>query len=273
LNDPGLCISIFFNILIFFEQYAENEKPKISTGYFQVPDLVFDLPLTANEKLLLIYFMRRADKSGKSFPSVKRICRDCGIKSANTVRKATKGLEKAGLVRKIEHTVRPHYYIVAREFYEVIQAAKEKYFGNGNGGDAKEVNNKTSQLKYMLGQISSPTPSEYDHPCTDNDPPPDQNLTPKEYTYKEHTTKVDTENTKTRKKRVEEAGASSSPVGEDSKVTLSDVVEYMSNLTPEEKREFDQEACKLSKPGEPDPEKSLWQKRLLRVRYLERVRG
>lgn len=146
----------------FTEQYTESGKPNISTGYFQVPDLVFDLPLSANEKLLLIYFMRRADKGGRSFPSVNRICRDCGIKSRNTVRKAVKGLEKAALVRKVEVTGRPHYYIVSKEFYDVIQAAKEKYFkrGNENGGSAAahDEANKTSQLEYMLEQISSPTP-------------------------------------------------------------------------------------------------------------------
>lgn len=235
-----------------------------------MPDLVFDLPLTANEKLLLMYFMRRADKGGRSFPAVGRICRDCGIKSENTVRKAVRGLERAGLVRKTEHTGRPHYYTVVKDLYEVILLAKEKYYGNRNGGD---YDNQSSMLEDMLSRMSSPAPSEFEYPPSNIEQVPLQDLTPKEYTYKEHTTKADTEKTKTRKKRVEEARASSSSAYGDNKVTLSDVVEYMSTLSPEEKREFDQEARKLQKPGEPDPEISLWQKRLLRVRYLERVRG
>jgi hypothetical protein len=97
-------------------------------------------------------------------------------------------------------------------------------------------------------------------------------MTPKEYTYKERLVKEDTVITNTRKKRVEEAEVSSSSASEGSKVTLSDVVEYMSALSAEEKRQFDSEAKKLQKPGEPDPDKSLWQRRLLRVRCLERLR-
>jgi DNA-binding transcriptional regulator YhcF (GntR family) len=153
-------------VLSFTEQYTENGNSKISAGYFQVPECVFDLSLPANEKLLLIYFLRRANREGRSFPSVGRICRDCGIKSRTTVSKAIKGLEKAGFVRKSEVAGRPHFYIVSKEFYEVIRAAKEKHSGNRNesecAGKAEEVINTASQLEYMLTQISSPAPSEYD---------------------------------------------------------------------------------------------------------------
>lgn len=98
-------------------------------------------------------------------------------------------------------------------------------------------------------------------------------MTPKEYIDKEYATKVDTVITNTGKKRAQETGCSSfvSPAN-NNKATLSQVVEYMSNLSAEEKRQFDREALKLQKPGEPGPETNLWQKRLLRVRYLERLR-
>ena len=53
---------------------------------------------------------------------------------------------------------------------------------------------------------------------------------------------------------------------------MLDVAEHLHNLSPGERREFDGEAFKLGKPGEPDPRESLWQKRLLRVRYLRQLR-
>jgi len=56
-------------------------------------------------------------------------------------------------------------------------------------------------------------------------------------------------------------------------VTLLDVVNHLDTLSPEERRRFDAEAFRLGKPGEPDPRENLWQKRLLRVRYLQRLRG
>ena len=253
------------------EQSEDKKSSKLSTGYFQAPDLVFDLPLAANEKLVLLYFLRRADKAGRCFPSVARIASDCGFKSENTARKAVRGLESSGLVHITCHNGRPNYYTVTRELYEVILLAKEKYNGSGQAVKTPVEVDEMQRLDYMLSCVSSPTPSKYEDPPSNNEPPPLQNLNPKEYTYKENTTKVDTEKKAARKKREEEGSASSSSEDGDSKVTLSDVLDYMSALSPEEKRRFDNEARKLGKPGEPDPDTNLWQKRLLRVRYLERL--
>ncbi len=41
----------------------------------------------------------------------------------------------------------------------------------------------------------------------------------------------------------------------DNRVTLLDVADHMHTLTPGERREFDREAQKLGKPGEPDPQR------------------
>ncbi len=213
--------------------------------------MVFDLPLTANEKLVLIYFLRRADRAGRSFPSVDRICRDCGFGSKNTALKAINNLVESGLVRREPVPGRSHNYFVSRELCRIIEEAKVRYAWR-----VKE---------------SSPTRSEYEHPCSNNEPPGVQNMNPKEYTVKKETHK-------NIKRTNEEAHASSSlspPVDNysDNQVTLLDVAEHMHLLTPGERKEFDREAQKLGKPGEPDPADSLWQRRLLRVRYLERLRG
>jgi len=102
-------------------------------------------------------------------------------------------------------------------------------------------------------------------------------MTPKEYTVegkpgKEDTVSLkDSAREKTKRAR-EEARASSSSDRVDDEVTMLDAAEYMDALSPEERRRFDAEAFKLGKPGEPDPRENLWQKRLLRVRHLRRLR-
>ena len=96
-----------------------------------MPDLVFDLELTANEKLVLIYFMRRADREGRSFPSVERICRDCGFKSENTARKAVRNLVERGLIRMESVPGRSYNFFVSRELRRVIENAKAGYAKNG----------------------------------------------------------------------------------------------------------------------------------------------
>ncbi|MCI0482662.1 MAG: helix-turn-helix domain-containing protein, partial [Candidatus Dadabacteria bacterium] len=244
-----------------------------SGGYFQVPDLVFDLPLTANEKLVLIYFMRRADRAGRSFPSVERICRDCGIKSQSTVRKVLKGLEREGLVRIERKPSKSNSFYVAGWLYETIERAKVKHAAKRKNAAVTSYDDADSDTWMDTPQDLSPCPSEFV-------PSTPQILTPKEYTVEpgaENEYTVKKEVRKNIKRTHEEAHASSSlspPLDDydDNGVTLLDVAEHLHSLTPRERKEFDREALKLGKPGEPDPQESLWQKRLLRVRYLRQMR-
>lgn len=245
---------------------------EFSGGYFQVPDLVFDLPLTANEKLVLIYFMRRADRAGRSFPSVERICRDCGIKSQSTVRKVLKGLEREGLVRIERKPSKSNSFYVAGWLYEIIERAKDRHAAKKKNPPSTALDETDSDLWTDTPQDLYPNPSEFV-------PPTPQILTPKEYTVKGSTEKEYTVKTEARKKKErapEEAHASSSlspPADDDDdRVTLLDAADHMHSLTPRERKEFDREAQKLGKPGEPDPQESLWQRRLLRVRYLRQLR-
>lgn len=244
-----------------------------SGGYFQVPDLVFDLPLAANEKLVLIYFMRRADRAGRSFPSVERICRDCGIKSQSTVRKVIKGLEREGLVRIERKPSKSNSFYVAGWLYEIIERAKDRHTAKRKNAAVTAYDDTDSDTWTDNPQNLTPCPSEFV-------PPTPQILPPKEYTVEGSTEKeytVKTEARKKQKRAPEEARASSSlspPADDhgDNKVTLLDVADHLHSLTPRERKEFDREAQKLGKPGEPDPADSLWQRRLLRVRYLRQLR-
>lgn len=56
-----------------------------------------DVPYRA--KLVYFYFCDKMDSEGKSWLSVKRIAADLSM-SENTVRRAVKDLEKAGLLKK-----------------------------------------------------------------------------------------------------------------------------------------------------------------------------
>lgn len=244
-------------------------------GYFQVPDLVFDLELTANEKLVLIYFMRRADREGRSFPSVERICRDCGFGSKNTARKAMNSLIEAGLIRRVAVPGRSYNFFISKELRRVIEDAKGRSARKTNGSPEPSLH--VTDLSRSVTEASA-TRSEYDSPCSNDDPPGGQNMTPKEYTVEGSSSKEDTvvkEDAREKTKRArEEACASSSQPSrlDDNSVTLLDVANHLDSLSPEERRRFDAEAFRLGKPGEPDPRENLWQKRLLRVRYLQRLR-
>ncbi|MEW6144856.1 MAG: helix-turn-helix domain-containing protein [Thermodesulfobacteriota bacterium] len=291
---------------------------EFSGGYFQVPDLVFDLKLTANEKLVLIYFMRRADRAGRSFPSVERICRDCGFGSRNTAYKAINNLVNLGLICRSPVPGRSHNYFVSKDLCRIIEEAKARY-KNGEpaynlylrgsalsrrsllssealakedgeaGSDRGNLMQNSDDLVSSNFAVSeeegrvnktSPTCSEYEHPCSDNEQPDVQNMNTKEYTVEGNTGKEHTVKTEARKKQKrahEEARASSSfpapdDYEDDNKVTMLEASEHFQSLTPRERKEFDKEAQKLGKPGEPDPQDNLWQRRLLRVRYLQQLR-
>jgi len=65
------------------------------TGWFSSPNTIFDLPLSTNEKIILLCLCRRANADGESFPSVKRIAADCSM-GERTVRYALGRLRDAG---------------------------------------------------------------------------------------------------------------------------------------------------------------------------------
>ena len=243
-----------------------------------MPDLVFDLDLTANEKLVLIYFMRRADRQGRSFPSVERICRDCGFGSRNTARKAMNSLIEAGLIRRVPVPGRSYNFYISKELRRVIEDAKERSARKTNG-DVGESSSHLTNLSHMMTEASA-TRSEYDPAWSNADPPGGQNMTPKEYTVEGKLRKEDTvslkEDAREKRERVHEearASSSSDPRLDDDEVTMLDVAEHMDALSPAERRRFDAEALKLRNPGEPDPRENLWQKRVQRVRHLRRLRG
>jgi len=95
-------------------------------GYCQVPNFIFDLGLEPYQLLVFTNLIRRANKSGVCFPSIDRICKDTGIRSQNTVRKAIKELISKNLVTLLSRKRGcSNWYQVSPIIYETIKLAGE----------------------------------------------------------------------------------------------------------------------------------------------------
>lgn len=75
--------------------------------------MISDIPYRA--KIVYFYFCDRMDSEGKSWPSIKRIAADLSM-SENTVRRAVKDLEKAGLLKK-EYAYRDNGSHTSNRYY------------------------------------------------------------------------------------------------------------------------------------------------------------
>lgn len=140
-----------------------------SGGYFKAPNLTFDLPLSGDAKLILLYLCRRADRKGFSFPSLGRIAKDCSIKSRTTVSKALKELYEAGLVVKV---------------------------GTNGTHNTYQLSNRILSILRSCSSDEQPTPNkdhipvhEMNNTCSSNGHLPVHEMDTKEYTSKENTHK------------------------------------------------------------------------------------
>ncbi len=70
-----------------------------NTSWFYSYPLIFDISISAQAKIIYIYFCRMADENGKCFPSVKQIAKACGI-GQTRIRKTLIELENADLIKR-----------------------------------------------------------------------------------------------------------------------------------------------------------------------------
>jgi predicted ArsR family transcriptional regulator len=75
------------------------------TNYFYTYNMIFDVPVSGNAKLVYAYLCKCADTNGKCYPSHKAISENAGI-GVTTVKKALAELERAGLI-SIQGQARP----------------------------------------------------------------------------------------------------------------------------------------------------------------------
>lgn len=72
-------------------------------GNFWAPDEIFGpIQLSPNARLLFLYFSRRADKTGLSYPTLSTASRDCGFSRRTTIR-TIRELEMLGLI-SVKHS-------------------------------------------------------------------------------------------------------------------------------------------------------------------------
>jgi len=95
-------------------------------GYFRTPDDIFDLPISANAKLVLLNLCRRADGTGESFPSRKKIASDCSIRSKRTVDRCINELESIGMIIKYKKTGTSNTYQLCGEYLTIPKRRKFK---------------------------------------------------------------------------------------------------------------------------------------------------
>ena len=103
----------------------DNEK-RFNKGYFKCPNFVFDLGLSLFALLVLLNLLRRSNKKGECFPSLRRIRQDTGIKAENTIRKGLKELKAMNLITTKERTGVSTVYKLSSIFYgEILQSDYE----------------------------------------------------------------------------------------------------------------------------------------------------
>lgn len=241
----------------------------ISAGYFQAPNIIFNLKLTAIEKLILLNLLRRANTKGQCWPSLRTICSDCGC-TENTARKAIRHLHALGLfaITLKAQDRRANVYTLDESFKGIIDDANKLYAEKrgkipliiaGNG-------------KHIPQGSNGNTRNHTEIPSTSEDKYPQYNPT-KEESFKEKTV------LKEEKKIYEPKNASegvfvSSPSkpsyqGEGEYSNFAAANRYFQALPPDEQKSF-QEAARVLDGLEPEPgcENNPFAGRKQRCRYF-----
>jgi len=111
----------------------------IKHRYFKSPDAVFDLNLSAYALLVMFNLLRRSDKYGQSFPSVKRICRDTSIASPTSVHKALKELTGRDFINKTSRLGESTIYKITPSFFsEIERLGKQNFQYKANGASPRD---------------------------------------------------------------------------------------------------------------------------------------
>jgi len=76
----------------------EQKNSKMQVPYFQVPNDIFELEITATEKLILMYLIRCGNQGSNIFPSYKTIAEKCSL-GRRTAINTIQQLEEKGLIK------------------------------------------------------------------------------------------------------------------------------------------------------------------------------
>lgn len=160
------------------------EMIKKNSGWFKSPDCTFGSPLSPLAKVVLFYFCRRADRNGRSFPSINKICKDTGIKSPTTVQKYINELIENDLVTKFSGGKKggSNFYQLSSEIGQIVR--------KNSKSDPKETSNIDDPSSTKEAELGSNS----DYPQSNSDSRGGQEMTTKENTYKENTYKEEENN-------------------------------------------------------------------------------
>jgi predicted transcriptional regulator len=90
-----------------------------NTSWFYSYPLIFDISISAQSKIIYIYFCRQADVKRTCFPSVKQIAKACNI-GQTKIRESLIELENVGLIeRKVQF--RPNQNGQTSNLYTVLE--------------------------------------------------------------------------------------------------------------------------------------------------------
>lgn len=130
-------------------------------GYFKAPDFIFELGISPNAKLMLLLFCRRADPSGRSFPSIEQISGDTGIKSRTSARKYILELIKNGHITKLRQGKKgvSNRYQLSETILNIVRVT----------GDKPEDSTRSNFDHPTLSDPDT-TRSKYDYPRSKYDP-------------------------------------------------------------------------------------------------------
>ena len=211
-------------------------------GWFKVPDSIFEMNLSHYAILVLLYLLRRAGPEGTCYPKTERICKDCGIKAVNTVKKALRELLSRNLI-----TITPRGPRMSN-LYTIAPLLRETLRRKGGRDKTTHETKPSSHDTFGDVLVSSrdPLPSsddvfKYHH------------MTPKEYTGKENPLKE--------KEVVEDL-----ELVTDMKL-MEEAKDYFASLTPKKKQQFDSCALGSLDFGCPQPEPGSKEMVDLRARY------
>lgn len=90
-----------------------------NTSWFYSYPLIFDISISAQSKIIYIYFCRQSDENGTCFPSVKQIAEACNI-GQTRIRELLIELVNAGLIKR-QVQFRPNQNGQTSNLYTVIE--------------------------------------------------------------------------------------------------------------------------------------------------------
>ena len=229
-------------------------------GYFQIPNLIFDLDLSVIALVVFFYLVRCAnrDKGRECFPNIKNICLNCDISSPTTIRKALQELQNKELLN-IKTKGRKNIYTISELIYDAIDIANGKKCHKSEIEDIQPFNDGIKQTESETEKIE---------PCHDSiSPLNDVNDTLNDSKYSQQVIPNKTNRTRLNNNNLKTQSFSESSNEDKVKKYWDKALENFQSLEPEDRMLFDSRAYNLLDFSCPNPKAGTEEMKILRVQY------